>query len=117
MENKNLNSHELSEDQLEQAGGGLGTHINYLPQNDLVTGSPEMSDDELDQIVGGYGVGDTLLCSRDDIDYCSNCGRILKNYEVTITGVRGVLDGHALYWVTRNCCGHKSSIIDTEILG
>ena len=76
----------------------------------------ELNDEELDSVVGGYGVGDTVRCSHADIVYCSNCGRLLKNYEVTITGVRGVLDGHTLYWVTRSCCGHKSSIIDTEIL-
>jgi len=77
----------------------------------------ELSDEELDTVVGGYGVGDTVTCSADTISYCSNCGRLLKNYSATITGVRGVLDGHTLYWVTRNCCGHKSSIIDTEIHG
>ena len=77
----------------------------------------ELNDEELDQVVGGYNIGDTVICSYNDIAYCANCGRLLKNYEVTITGVRGVLNGHTLYWVTRNCCGHKSSIIDTEILG
>ena len=77
----------------------------------------ELNDEELDTVVGGYGIGDTVLCSHDDIVYCSNCGRLLKNYSATITGVRGVLHGHTLYWVTRNCCGHKSSIIDTEIHG
>ena len=77
----------------------------------------ELNDDELDNVVGGYGVGDTVTYSHADIVYCSNCGRLLKNYSATITGVRGVLDGHTLYWVTRNCCGHKSSIIDTEIHG
>jgi len=77
----------------------------------------ELSDDELDAVVGGVSIGDTVLCSHSDIVYCSNCGRLLKNYSATITGVRGVLNGHTLYWVTRNCCGHKSSIIDTEILG
>ncbi len=75
----------------------------------------ELNDEELDTVVGGYGVGDTVLCSYGDIAYCSNCGRLLKNYSATITGVRGVLNGHTLYWVIRNCCGHKSSIIDTEI--
>ncbi|MBQ7138079.1 MAG: hypothetical protein IJO39_03685 [Clostridia bacterium] len=77
----------------------------------------ELNDEELDTVVGGYGIGDTVLCSHDDIVYCSNCGRLLKNYSATITGVRGVLDGKTLYWVTRKCCGHKSSIIETEILG
>ena len=75
----------------------------------------ELNDEELDQVVGGYGIGDTVTCSYDRIDYCSGCGRLLKNYSATITGVRGVLDGHTLYWVTRNCCGLKTSIIDTEI--
>lgn len=77
----------------------------------------ELNDEELDQVVGGVSIGDTVRCSYDAIAYCANCGRLLKNYEVTITGVRGVLDGKTLYWVTRNCCGHKSSIIETEILG
>ena len=77
----------------------------------------ELNDEELETVVGGYGVGDTVICSHDDIAYCSNCGRLLKNYSATITGVRGVLDGKTLYWVTRNCCGHKSSIIETEIRG
>ena len=76
----------------------------------------ELNDEELDQAVGGVSIGDTVCCSHDDIVYCSNCGRLLKNYSATITGVRGVLDGHTLYWVTRNCCGMRSSIIDTEIL-
>ena len=85
---------------------------------DLNKNTPvELNDEELDTVVGGYGIGDTVRCSHSDIVYCSNCGRLLKNYEVTITGVRGVLDGHTLYWVTRNCCGHKSSIIGTEIHG
>jgi len=84
---------------------------------DLKKNNPtEMNDAELERVVGGYNIGDTVLCSHADIVYCSKCGRLLKNYSATITGVRGVLDGHTLYWVTRNCCGHKSSIIDTEIL-
>lgn len=77
----------------------------------------ELNDDELENVVGGYGVGDTVCCSSSMIDYCSNCGRLLKNYEVTITGVRGVLDGKTIYWVTRNCCGMKTSVIETDILG
>ena len=77
----------------------------------------ELNDEELEQVVGGVSVGDTVRCSYGDIAYCANCGRLLKNYEVTITGVRGELNGKKLYWVTRNCCGQKSSIIETEILG
>ena len=56
----------------------------------------ELNDEELDNVVGGVSIGDTVLCSHADIVYCSNCGRLLKNYSVTITGVRGVLDGHTL---------------------
>ena len=62
----------------------------------------ELNDEALDNVVGGYDIGDTVICSHADIVYCSNCGRLLKNYSATITGVRGVLDGHTLYWVTRN---------------
>lgn len=77
----------------------------------------ELNDEELDQVIGGYGVGDTVTCSKDQIDYCPKCARLLKNYKATITGVRGVLDGKTIYWVTRECCGIKGSIIETEIVG
>ena len=77
----------------------------------------ELNDEELDQVVGGYGVGDTVTCSKSAIDYCPKCGRLLMNYRVTITGVRGVLDGKTVYWVTRNCCGSKTIITETEIHG
>lgn len=77
----------------------------------------ELNDEELNQVVGGYSIGDTVQCSADMIAYCSQCGRLLKNYDVTITGVRGVLDGKTIYWVERKCCGKKTSIIETEILG
>lgn len=84
---------------------------------DLNKNNPaELNDEELDQVVGGYGVGDTVRCSRSVVAYCPGCGRLLNNYEATITGVRGVLDGKTVYWATYNCCGHKTSIIDTEIL-
>ena len=75
----------------------------------------ELNDGELEQVVGGYGIGDTVTCTKSAIEYCSGCGRLLKNYQVTITGVRGVLDGKTVYWITRNCCGKKSSMIETEI--
>lgn len=77
----------------------------------------ELNDEQLDTVVGGHGVGDVILCSHSDIVYCSNCGRLLKNYEATITGVRGVLDGKTLYWVQRKCCGIHTSVIETEIIG
>ena len=77
----------------------------------------ELSEDQLEQVVGGYSVGNTVRCSKDMIEYCSRCGTLLKNYQATITGVRGVLDGKTIYWVTRNCCGQRSTIIETEIVG
>ena len=77
----------------------------------------ELNDDELDLVVGGYGVGDTVTCSKSAIEYCSGCGRLQKNYQATIVGVRGVLDGKTIYWVTRTCCGWKNSMTETEILG
>ena len=77
----------------------------------------ELNDEELDQVVGGYGVGETVTCSKSAIEYCSGCGRLLKNYQAMITGVRGVLDGKTVYWVTRACCGKQTSMIETEILG
>lgn len=59
---------------------------------DLNKNTPaELNDEELDQVVGGVSIGDTVICSHGDIAYCSNCGRLLKNYSATITGVRGVL--------------------------
>jgi len=80
-------------------------------------GMEEIDDDLLDTVVGGVAVGDVVRCQPDRIMYCSNCAKLLYNYEATITGIRGVLNGHTLYWVTRSCCGWKSSIIDLEIIG
>lgn len=80
-------------------------------------GISELTDDQLDTVVGGYGIGDTVTCSLHTIEYCPNCATLLKNFKATITGVRGVLDGHTIYWVTFHCCGHKSSIIEYCILG
>ena len=77
----------------------------------------ELNDDELDQVVGGYGVGDTVTCSKSAIAYCEGCGRLLKNYQATIVGVRGVLNGKTVYWITRACCGRKTSMHETEIQG
>ena len=77
----------------------------------------EMNDEQLGQVVGGYGVGDTVTCTKSAIEYCDGCGRLLKNYQATITGVRGVLDGNTIYWITRTCCGKKTSMSELEILG
>lgn len=95
---------------------------NILKNN----GPEELSDDMLDMVSGGtgtdsgvtfkYAVGDVVEASHDEIAYCSNCARLLKNYKATITGIRGILNGVPLYWVTRSCCGHKSSVIEYEIL-
>lgn len=65
---------------------------------------------------GGRYVGEVVLCSKTRIEYCNTCGILLRNYSVTITGHRGVLDGYNVYFVTRKCCGQKTSIIETEII-
>ena len=95
---------------------------NILENNDPA----ELSDDTLDAVTGGtgtdtvvtlkYRVGEVVLVTHDTISYCQNCARLLKNYEVTITGIRGILNGVPLYWVKRSCCGHKSSVTEKEIL-
>lgn len=76
----------------------------------------EISDDELDLVAGGYEVGTTVHCRDDKINYCSNCGKLLLRYDATVTGIRGVLDGQTIYWITRHCCGYKSSIIESAII-
>ena len=75
----------------------------------------ELDDNELDKVVGGYSVGDTVRCKKWTVEYCERCGKLLMNYEATITGVRGELDGKTIYWVTRNCCGYKTSVSETAI--
>ena len=86
-------------------------------EKELTAPMGELDDDMLETVTGGVGIGDTVTCSRSAIEYCSGCGRLLKNYQATIVGVRGVLDGKTVYWVTRNCCGKKTSMIETEIRG
>ena len=63
-----------------------------------------------------YSIGDVVICSKSAIEYCS-CGRLLKNYQATITGIRGTLNGTDIYWVIRNCCGIKTSASETEFTG
>lgn len=87
--------------------------MNQQPENNV---NFVLDDEQLTKVTGGVEIGDVVTASRDDIDYCSNCGRLLKNYSATITGVRGVLDGKTIYWVTMNCCGRKTSMIETEII-
>ena len=76
----------------------------------------ELQDSVLENVTGGVNIGDTVTIRDNRIDYCPRCGRLLMNYQATITGVRGVLDGNTLYWVTRKCCGYKSSVIETAIV-
>ena len=78
--------------------------------------SCELDDDELDAVVGGYEAGQKVRCNRWSVDYCPKCGKLLLNYEATITGVRGEIDGKTLYWITRDCCGYKTSVIETAIV-
>lgn len=77
----------------------------------------EMDDEQLNQVVGGVEIGQTIQAKSNYINYCPRCARLLLNYTATVTGIRGYLDGHALYWITRDCCGYKTSIIDTDIVG
>lgn len=95
---------------------------NILKNN----GPVELIDDELDEVVGGtgtdtvvtlkYRVGDVVIINPPEIDYCPRCAKLLKNYEATITGVRGILDGNPIYWITRKCCGYKTSEIEYAIV-
>ena len=77
----------------------------------------ELGDDELDAVVGGYEAGQKVRCNRWSVDYCPKCGKLLLNYEATITGVRGVVDGKTLYWVTFSCCGYRTSVSESAIIG
>ncbi|MBQ8227694.1 MAG: hypothetical protein IJZ88_01635 [Clostridia bacterium] len=95
---------------------------NILKNN----GPEELSDDALDAVAGGtgadtvvtlkYRVGDVVIINPPIIDYCPSCARLLKNFEATITGIRGILDGNPLYWITQKCCGHKTSVIEYVIV-
>ena len=77
----------------------------------------ELGNDELDAVVGGYEVGQKVRCNRWSVDYCPKCGKLLLNYEATITGVRGVVDGKTLYWVSFSCCGYRTSVSESAIIG
>lgn len=70
----------------------------------------ELTNDELAAVAGGHNIGDTVRIRSTKIDYCPNCGKLLTNYDATITGLRGELDGMKVYWITRHCCGYKTSI-------
>ena len=89
-------------------------------------GPVELSDDMLDAVTGGtgtdtvvtlkYRVGDVVIINPMEITYCPRCAKLLKNYEATITGVRGILNGVPIYWITRKCCGYKTSEIENVIV-
>ena len=76
----------------------------------------ELNEAELEAVVGGYDIGQKVRCSRWSVEYCPRCGKLLRNYEATIAGVRGKLDGKTLYWVTFDCCGYRTSVSEVAIL-
>lgn len=86
-------------------------------ENIEFNGMEELDDELLDNVSGGVAIGDVVQVKSSQVLYCENCGRLLMNYQATITGVRGTLDGKTVYWVTRNCCGYKSNVIETAIVG
>ncbi|MBQ6716757.1 MAG: hypothetical protein IJN21_09585 [Clostridia bacterium] len=45
-----------------------------------------------------------------------NFGKLQKSFEAMITVVRGALVGKTVYWIARNYCGMKSSVIEADIL-
>ena len=53
----------------------------------------ELNEAELEAVVGGYEIGQKVRCNRWSVEYCPRCGKLLLNYEATIAGVRGKLDG------------------------
>lgn len=89
-------------------------------------GPVEISDDMLDAVAGGtgtdtvvtlkYRVGDVVIINPSEINYCPSCAKLLKNYEATITGVRGILNSVPVYWITRKCCGYETSEIEYAIV-
>lgn len=76
----------------------------------------ELTDDMLESVAGGFSVGDTVNIRSVQIQYCPRCGKLLTNYNATITGIRGVLNGNVIYWITRDCCGYKTSEIETAFV-
>lgn len=64
-----------------------------------------------------YSIGDVVNCEKTRIEYCPKCGKLLRNYQATIIGLRGTLDGNDVYWIYRHCCSCKTIAIETEITG
>lgn len=92
---KNNGPEEISDDMLDAVAGGNGTDSGVIPK---------------------YSVGDVVKINLPTIDYCPSCARLLKYYDATITGVRGILNGNPVYWITMKCCGHKTSVLENVIL-
>ena len=66
-----------------------------------------------------YSIGDVVNCEKSSVVYCPKCGKLIMHYQATITGFRAIdaLDGKDIYWIIHNCCGYKTSAIETEITG
>lgn len=64
-----------------------------------------------------YSIGDVVNCEKTRIEYCPKCGKLLRNYQATIIGLRGTLDGNDVYWIYRHCCSSRNIAIETEITG
>lgn len=83
-----------------------------------ITPLGELDDDMLDGVSGGaIGAGTVVYITYCVPRYCPTCGRLLQNAPATIRGVRGILDGKTIYWCKYNCCGHKTSVSETAIVG
>lgn len=100
---------------------------NEKLDNVLENKSFEIDDDMLDEVTGGagtdtvvtlkYRVGDVVIINYPmEIRYCQRCAKLLANYEATITGIRGILNGVPVYWITRKCCGYETSEIEYAIV-
>lgn len=64
-----------------------------------------------------YSIGDVVNCEKTRIEYCPKCGKLILNYQATIIGLRGTLDGNDVYSIYRHCCSSRNSAIETEITG
>lgn len=76
----------------------------------------ELNDDELDSVVGGISVGDTIHIRRGRVEYCPTCGRLVMDINATVTGIRGQRNGVTYYWISYQCCGHRTSVGDDVIV-
>ena len=85
--------------------------------SELENGIMELDDDQLDAVNGGAAIGDVVQIHSLKVAYCPKCGKLLQDYEATITGLRGVLEGKNVYWIKLSCCGNRSSVIETSIIG